>query len=145
MCRMDLDLLQYYIDRTIDPLEKIILEEHLRMCPDCRKELNRLKLIDWDLKSYFSQKEDVPVPEELAVLREASIRRFLKEEREGTFGKSENARGRLGFKEVLSLQVSNFNHSLMFINILVGLNREDKSLSKSPDKKKFVLKKILGM
>lgn len=48
MCRMDPDVLQDYIDGTIEPLEKIVLEEHLRVCSDCRIELNRLKIVDWD-------------------------------------------------------------------------------------------------
>jgi len=145
MCRMDLSLLQDYIDGTIDPLERVILEEHLGVCQDCRKELNRLKIIDWDLKKYFSDDQAVPVPDELAVLRDASISLFLSEERESAPQVTEEDRGKVGFKDVLSLQVSNLNNSLRYINILTGFNREEKTGRKASQKKKSLFRKIIGM
>lgn len=144
MCRMDLNLLQDYIDGTIDPLERVVLEEHLRVCPDCRKELNRLKIIDWDLKNYFSEDQAVPVPDELAVFRDASISLFLSEERENASQVIED-NGKIGFKDVLSIQVSNLNNSLRYINILTGFNREEKTERKTTQKKKSLLRKIIGM
>ncbi|MEL7566128.1 MAG: zf-HC2 domain-containing protein [Dehalobacterium sp.] len=145
MCRMDLNLLQDYIDGTIDPLERVVLEEHLRVCPDCRKELNRLKIIDWDLKNYFSDDKAVSVPDELAVLRDASISLFLSEEREDASQVTEEDSGKIGFKDVLSLQVSNLNNSLRYINILTGFNREEKTGRKTKQKKKSLFRKIIGM
>lgn len=152
MCKMDLNLLQDYIDGTIEPLERVVLEEHLRVCADCRKELNRLKLIDWDLKNFFAETGEIPVPEELAVLRDASIGLFLAEEDDRARAEeNDRARsagddqGKVGFKEVLSLQVSNMNNALMFINILSGHSREEKTGRQDLRKKKSLFRKIIGM
>ena len=152
MCKMDLNLLQDYIDGTIEPLERVVLEEHLRLCADCRKELNRLKLIDWDLKNYFREAGEVPVPEELAVLRDASVSLFLAEEDDRKQAEefdaaraTGNERGKVGFKDLLSLQVSNMNNALMFINILSGQIREEKAGRKDRRKKKSLFRKIIGM
>ena len=41
------DLLHQYIDGALEPLENIILSEHLAGCQSCRRELNQLKLLDW--------------------------------------------------------------------------------------------------
>jgi hypothetical protein len=152
VCKMDLNLLQDYIDGTIEPLERVVLEEHLRVCADCRKELNRLKLIDWDLKNYFLEAGKIPVLEELAVIRDVSIGLFLAEEDDRKRAEEFDAawstgddRGKVGFKDVLSLQVSNMNNALMFINILSGQSREEKTGRKDRRKKKSLFRKIIGM
>ncbi len=64
------DLLQQYIDREINPLEKMLLEEHLLSCRTCRQELNQLKLLDWELK----HESAIEVPAELAAYRMAAIK-----------------------------------------------------------------------
>jgi len=59
------DHLQSYLDGEIEPLEKILLEEHLSYCHTCRGELNQLKLLDWELK----HPQEIEVPAELAIQR----------------------------------------------------------------------------
>lgn len=49
-CSFDKNLLQGYLEKTITPLENIILEEHLKVCNDCRRDLIELKLLFWELK-----------------------------------------------------------------------------------------------
>lgn len=145
MCRMDLNLLQDYIDGSIGSLEKLVLEEHLRVCPDCRKELNRLKLLDWDLKNYFVEEAAIPVPDELAVLREASLSLFLGQEKAAAARTAGDDTGGVGFKDMVSLQVSTLQHSLKFVSLLTGLNRAEKPVPKTSKKKKSLLRKIIGM
>ena len=35
-CKFDKDLIQNYVDNTIDPLELIVLKEHIAVCQDCK-------------------------------------------------------------------------------------------------------------
>ncbi len=67
------DLLQQYIDSDLGVLEKIILEEHLANCQICRRNLNHLKLMDWDLK----HRPVIEVPPELESYRKAAINNYL--------------------------------------------------------------------
>lgn len=67
------DLLELYIDGELEPLEALILEDHLADCRSCRRELNQLKLIDWDLK----HQPAVETPPELAIYRSAAIKAHL--------------------------------------------------------------------
>ncbi len=67
------DLLQQYIDRDLDSLEAMILEEHLADCQACRRDLNQLKLMDWDLQ----HQPVAQLPPELAVIRAAAVKTCL--------------------------------------------------------------------
>lgn len=67
------DLLQQYIDEELEPLETIILEEHLATCKPCRKVLNQLKLLDWNLE----HQPTVEPPPELETYRIAAVKAHL--------------------------------------------------------------------
>jgi anti-sigma factor RsiW len=67
------DLLQQYIDGALEPLEKIILAEHLSDCHKCRRELNQLKLLDWDMR----HEPVIEPPAELAACRMAALSTHL--------------------------------------------------------------------
>lgn len=56
-CRFDREILQKYIDNTIEPLEFIFLKEHLKVCAECKDELDFLKAVDSSLISYFNQND----------------------------------------------------------------------------------------
>lgn len=71
-CNFDKELLHEYLDQELDPLLAIILEEHLAVCPECRKVLNQLKILDWDLR--FADKIEIP-GEQLKELRRKSLDR----------------------------------------------------------------------
>lgn len=57
-CNLNKKLLHEYLDQELEPLLAIILEEHLAICSECRKELNQLKLLDWDLR--FADRFEIP-------------------------------------------------------------------------------------
>lgn len=140
MCNMDVRLLHDYIDGLMGPAEKIILEEHLRLCPTCRKELNRLKILDWDLGRFYG--EELTVPVELPSLRQRVLEECAREEvlRLGDEGGFE-------LKDVFSLQVSTFNNSLKFVGLIPGL-RGNENIEKHKarkTKKKSLLRKIIGL
>lgn len=65
-CKFDSDLIQMYIDGTIEPLEKVFVEEHLKVCKKCRKELTQFKLLYYELESLEEVEE---FPEELEQVR----------------------------------------------------------------------------
>jgi len=81
-------LLQEYIDGELDFLKSIILVEHLVSCQNCRRELNQLKLMDWDLK----HQPLVEVPLELESYRMAAVKNHIAEavigEKEGSHNKA---------------------------------------------------------
>lgn len=65
-CSFDSDMIQMYIEGTIEPLEKIFAEEHLKVCKNCRKELTRLKLLYFELENLD---EPSQFPDELEQVR----------------------------------------------------------------------------
>lgn len=60
-CNMDEYYLYAYDDGTIDPLEKIFVEEHLKHCSKCRKQLEIIKSIENGLSMI-----QLPVPDRLS-------------------------------------------------------------------------------
>lgn len=65
-CRFDVNLILEYVEGTVEPLEKIFVEEHLKVCRKCRKELNQFKLLYYELENLEEPKE---VPEGLENVR----------------------------------------------------------------------------
>ncbi|MEN6459976.1 MAG: zf-HC2 domain-containing protein [Syntrophomonas sp.] len=76
-CNFDKELLHEYLDHELDPLLTIILDEHLAVCPECRKELNQLKILDWDLR--FADQFEIP-GEQLKELRTRTLDRCFADE-----------------------------------------------------------------
>lgn len=65
VCKFDEMLLYSFVDNTIEPLEKIFVEEHLKYCTHCKKELEEIYLFDEKLEKIDF---DIPIPERLSVL-----------------------------------------------------------------------------
>jgi hypothetical protein len=109
-CPVNQDYLQLFIDDQLDPLEKLVLEEHLGGCKDCLRTLNQLKILDWDLKRLVEPE----LPQELEALREKVI-----EELTGHSSKDlrEEKAGSPGF---FQRQYSNLSHTVKFTNYLPG-------------------------
>ncbi len=98
------ELLQLYLDSEIEPLEKILLEEHLSYCHTCRKELNHLKMLDWELK----HSQEIEVPAELSVLRMKALKKYL-------LTRPDQEKG-FEVKDVWRLQVNIFKNASGFIS-----------------------------
>lgn len=73
-CKFNQELLHEYLDQELEPLLAIILEEHLAVCAECRKELNQLKILDWDLR--FADRIEIP-KEELKELRSKTLDQYF--------------------------------------------------------------------
>lgn len=54
-CSFDKEIIQKYVDNTIDPLEFIFLKEHLNYCVECRKELDLVMTLENELGKFFGE------------------------------------------------------------------------------------------
>lgn len=70
MCDFKQELLHEYIDGELNALETMLLEEHLKECPACRRELNQLKILDWNMR--FADRI-IPPNNRLENLRKSTI------------------------------------------------------------------------
>ncbi|MEN8908000.1 MAG: zf-HC2 domain-containing protein [Clostridiales bacterium] len=70
-CKIDNDFLQQYLDNTLDRLEKIILDEHIKKCSKCKTELTHLKLLMYELNSIVN--DEIEFPTELNSIAENII------------------------------------------------------------------------
>ena len=52
-CNFDKEIIQRYIDNRIDQLELLFLQEHIKYCADCNKELRLMEQVDQHLGAYF--------------------------------------------------------------------------------------------
>ena len=138
MCQLEQKFLHEYIDGSLEPLERIILEEHLRGCLVCRQELNRLKIIDWDLHKLYE--EEISIPPELVKLRQKVLKNCLSEET----SQATNT-GAISSSDIWNLQVATLNNSLKFITLLSAKSRNEKTKTPKPSKKSSLLRKIIGL
>jgi hypothetical protein len=69
-CKLDKQLLYSLADNTIEPLERIFVEEHLKYCTECKKELELIKKLDKELNEF---KFEIPIPERLSTLSQLLV------------------------------------------------------------------------
>ena len=69
-CKFDKQLLYSLADNTIEPLEKIFVEEHLKCCGECKKELQLIKKLDKELDEFDFE---ILIPERLSSLSQLLI------------------------------------------------------------------------
>lgn len=72
----DEKFLQEWLDDSLAETERLILNEHLKQCSDCRKILNQLKIMAWDLAHL-----NVPAPsqDELDTVRIKAVQNLANE------------------------------------------------------------------
>ncbi|MBU3200436.1 zf-HC2 domain-containing protein [Clostridium estertheticum] len=64
-CKFDKELLYAFDDKTIQPLEKIFLEEHIKYCTDCQKDLKLINIINQNIKDEFI---NIKFPDKLSTI-----------------------------------------------------------------------------
>ncbi len=124
MITCDDKLLQMYIDGELGELEIKVLEEHLRSCTHCRRELNLWKILDWDLR----HRPPADVPQELAALRARVLDAYFAGEKVAE-GKA------FGMPEIIQIQMNVLKYSTSFlrfsrweIGLPGGLRRKKKKV-----------------
>lgn len=66
-CKFNKELLYSYDDNTIEPLERIFVEEHIRYCPDCQNDLKLIKLVN---ESINDELFNFDFPDKLSIISE---------------------------------------------------------------------------
>ena len=69
-CKLDKQLLYSLADNTIEPLERIFVEEHLKYCDECKKELELIEKIDKELNEF---EFEMLIPEQLESLSQLLV------------------------------------------------------------------------
>ncbi len=116
------DYLPLYMDEELPPLEIILLEEHLQTCRDCRRELNQLKILEWDLKKQFNMAE---VPSHaLAACREKALAEHFPSSAEKKLQNEVKSPAMV----VVGLQLTTLKNSLSFCSYLPGSGLLNRSL-----------------
>jgi len=69
-CKFDKQLLYSLTDNTIEPLERIFAEEHLKSCDECKKELELIEKLDKELNEF---EFEIPIPERLSTLSQLLV------------------------------------------------------------------------
>lgn len=106
-CEGHPELLQQYIDNELNEVETLLFEDHLRNCSSCRRELNQLILVDWQLHR-LNQHIEIP-DADLSIRREAALAEFFKAEDAGDI------------KDLYHVQISAMKKSVEFMQYLPGV------------------------
>ncbi|MHB1654477.1 MAG: anti-sigma factor family protein [Desulfitobacteriaceae bacterium] len=111
-CKLDKVLLQDLLEGMIDPVEKLFVEEHLKTCKGCRKELSELKLLFWDLNDKSNY--DIDLPAELDQMKDSIL--------ESVAGKASKSATEI----IFDIQRQNVRASGMFLNFVPGVKASNK-------------------
>lgn len=114
------ELLQDYLEGTIDPLEQLFLETHLSVCGQCRRELSQLKLAFWELND--KKNYETEFPEELEEMGTAIADRVLGEKTKSTA------------RKVRDVQVHTMKMTGDFLGRIPGAKQTPKILRKASKK-----------
>ncbi len=111
-CKLDRVLLQDLLEDIIDPVEKLVVEEHLKICKECRKELTELKLLFWDLNNKSNY--EITLPAEADQIKDAILERAA--------GKVSQSTTRI----ILNIQRKNIRASGIFLDYVPGVKAGNK-------------------
>jgi len=111
-CKLDKFLLQDLLEGIIDPLEQFFVEEHLKSCKECRKDLSELKLLFWDLNDKCNY--DITLPAELDILKDTILEGVV-----GTVTKTPT-------EVVIDIQRKNISALGTFLNHVPGVKASNK-------------------
>lgn len=116
-CSVEDYMLQEYLDGTLDPLTKIIIEEHLKTCQSCKREITELKLLMWELNSL----PDPVAPSQVAYVRTKVLNQI--------FGKSAHIKP---LREFLVLQKRIFHQATFFVKYVPTAKLIGNGLKRTP-------------
>ncbi|SES63997.1 Putative zinc-finger [Natronincola peptidivorans] len=130
-CTFNHDWLQEYLDNTLTSVERLVLEEHVKGCPECRKELTELKLLLWEIEEMI----DVDLPHE-AVTVKAQVLSNIRE-----LADCNSATVSFDIKSFVALQNSIIDNTTLFLKVMPGMQYVVNTSKKSAVKGTSVLKK----
>jgi len=127
-CKLDVTLLQDLLEGTIDPIEKIFVEEHLKTCRACRKNLAELKLLFWDLNDKTNY--EVSLPPQLNQVKDSLLQQFASES------------GKNATEIVLDVHRRNTKSARMFLDYLPGVKTSNELVKKGLRSTPSALEKV---
>ncbi|MCX7710394.1 MAG: zf-HC2 domain-containing protein [Clostridia bacterium] len=130
-CNFKPDLLQDYLEGIIDPIERIFVEEHLKVCRECRKELSDMKLLFWELEGL--KKSRVEVPAEVRKVRESALEKVFN-----------NCETSMNLKRLMELQRKNFSNAGLYLKFIPGVKTGEKYLKNGLKKAPSLALKLSG-
>jgi len=131
-CKLDTELIQDFLEGTLDPLEKIIVEEHLKACETCQREFEEMKLIFRELDELGLS--DMDIPPEIACIQASVINQYM----------SASGNVSFGLKEFLSIQKQVFEKAGLFLRFIPGFKPGLKYIQKNIKKTPSLLYKAIG-
>lgn len=124
--------IQDYLEAALDPVEKIIIEEHLKNCETCRRELSEMKLLFWELEELKEDK--IALPFEVSKIRSKVINEYFED----------IDSGRYGLREYIKMQKQVYEKAGLFLNFIPGIKPGASYIQKGIKKAPSLLYKTLG-
>lgn len=131
-CSIDIDLIQEYLDNTLDPLHKVILEEHLKTCEYCMLQLEEMQILFGNLDIMAEMKIDIPP--EVDELRNKTLDKLPLSSGSSHFG----------VKEMIYIQKEIMEKAGMFLQYMPGVKPGAKLIGKGIKKAPSILYKAAG-
>lgn len=100
--------LQEYLEGNLQSLEKVIMEEHLKTCSNCKSELLALKLLQWELNEIKKAKPEIPA--EVSKVRGMVLNELF-----------EGNQDTMELAKILHLQRNNFANASTFVKFIPGV------------------------
>ena len=117
-CKFDTALLHDYLEGTIDDLDRIFVDEHIKVCKKCKKELTMLKLLFWELNEIDT--DEIELPAEMESIREKAIDNIMVDDNSN-----------FSVRKILEFQKKSLENSSIYMNFLPGKKFLKKSIKKS--------------
>lgn len=115
-CSMKEELLQEYIEGNLNPAEEAIVEEHIKNCEGCKREVTSLKLLMWELDGL----KDLDVPSDAAAAGRKAVDEFERSRKT----KSQST------VSIVKKQMEVMKISGLFLDYVPGFKKGQKMLSK---------------
>ncbi len=117
-CKFDTALLHDYLEGTIDDLDRIFVDEHIKVCKKCKKELTMLKLLFWELNEIDT--DEIELPAEMESIREKAIDNIMVDDNRN-----------FSVRKFLEFQKKSLENSSIYMSFLPGKKFLKKSIKKS--------------
>lgn len=96
-------VLQEWLEDSLETAERMVLNEHLKECRECRQTINRLKILDWDLSHQAVPMAD---PRQFDEIRKQALRQIAPTAEQAEEGRSG--------KGLWSLTVGNMKYAVYY-------------------------------
>lgn len=70
-CKLDKDYIQQLLEGTLAPIEKIVVEEHIKTCKSCSRELAEMEKLFLEFEEL--REIDIDIPDEVSAVRQKIV------------------------------------------------------------------------